>query len=216
MRLKTLCNVLLLFGGIQFAFPQEEELIPRTRDVVSVGLNISYYHPSLDNLNNAFALQEELANVPAWEEFEVSYLANASIRYTYDQTHRYSLEFGGSYLRRERDNAESLYRIYKLGLQYNYIAAKRTENSPEVYFGGGGGGLLANFFQSYNSTTGTSLLQNNWYLDFCVGMSIAPASKIGAEIEARYMYVPTLSDDNLNTSVNLTSFTIALGLVYTP
>lgn len=216
MHLKSLCCLLLVFGGSQFAFPQEEEPVPRARDVVSFGLNLAYYHPSLDDLNTAFAVQEELANVPPWEEFEVSYFVNASIRYTYEQTHRYNLEFGGSYLRRERDNAESLYRIYKLGLQYNYIAVKRSDESPEAYFGGGGGWLLANFFQSYSSETGASLLKDNWYLDFCVGMLITPASKIGTEIEARYMYVPTINDDNLNTSVNLSSFIIALGLVYTP
>lgn len=214
MLLRTLCCAILLLQGLQVACSQEEEQ-PKPKGAVSLGLSLSYYHPSLDNLNSSFASQELLGQLPAWENFEISYMANASLRYEYEQMHRFAIEFGESYFRRERDNSESLYRVYRLGAQYDYIAIKQANNRPEVYVGGGAGWILANFLRTYSNNVGSSLVKDKWYLDACAGAFYSFTPRLGTEFEVRYMFVPTISSNQLGTDLKMSSLSAGIGLVFT-
>jgi hypothetical protein len=215
MYIKTMCVVILLMCLSCILFCQTPASVPIERKL-GIGISLFYYHPNIDVLNTGFAQAESDRGLPAWKDFNVSYLVVPTISFKVDHKDIVSLQAGGSYAIRLRDVGKSYYYIWMIGGEYQHIALASSWNKlpMELRLSVGAGLMAAQFYRTYGNNVGIYAYSRKPYIDGGVAIGYDLNKRMSLNVDARYLFVPTVKFYDLQTELKLSSFMIGIGCNY--
>ena len=178
---------------------------------ISVGARFSFYGPKVDNLNTAFGALEDTIGLSRAPDFKIFSLGSANIRYAITPEHSVGIEAGFSYWKSTLANSESIVRIYTLGAQYYYSLRNRQTDFYGLDVGAGAGYLVANFERNYD-TQRISLLKKSLTANASLVGWVSPFNPLSIEVEARYVFVPTMNVGYPHSTVKLSSVVVGAGI----
>src|SRR5512140_680933 len=178
---------------------------------ISVGAKFSFYGPKVDNLNTAFGALEDTIGLSRAPNFKIFSLGTVNIRYAITPQHSVGIEAGLSYWKSTLASSESIERIYTFGAPYYYSLRNRQTEFYGLDAGAGAGLLVANFERNYD-TQRISLLKKSVTVNASLVGWVSPFNPLSIEVEARYMFVPTINVDYPHSTVKLSSVVVGAGI----
>ena len=211
--------VLLLFLPFLFpliSFGQEPQTLQRTTNLpflesFSLGVKFSYYAPKIDNVDNVFNALEDTAGLARGPRFNIFYLAGAHLLYALGTRNDVGLEGEMSLAQTKLQNVKSIERVYTIGIQYYYHLQPRRPGYYGVDVGGGAGWLVANFERDYNEGS-IAILKKSLLLNAAVQWWVSLTQQTYLELEARYLFVPTMKVDYPQTAIKMSSVVLSAGI----
>lgn len=198
-----------------FLFSQQQN--PATGSNVTVlnsiswGLKFSLYNPKVDDVSSAFEGVEDTVGLARGPRFKISYLAGANVRYSLDAHNVISIEGGLSLSRGKLQDAESIERIYSLGLQYYYRLQDRAKDFIGLDAGAGAGLLVANFERNYGDQR-IAVLKKSVSANGSLLGWFSITRHVFLEVEGRYTFVPKINVDYPNTTIKMSSVMVGAGI----
>jgi hypothetical protein len=181
---------------------------------VEVGISVFYYHPNLSDFNKGFAQLEENLALSKWSDFKIYYLALPTVIYHLDRKTQISLQAGGSFMERTREDSKSYYFLWMVGGEYRHVPLHWSKYSTALYIAVGAGFVSAKFHRSYENNIGVTESASNFYVNAGAGVSLDVTNRMGVNVDLRYLFVPTKKFDNLNSNLSLKSLMAGIGVFY--
>jgi hypothetical protein len=181
---------------------------------LDVGMSILYYNPNLSDLNTAYARMEDNFALSRWSDFDVKYLVVPTVVYHLNRKAQISLQLGGSFIERKREEIKSYYLLWTVGGEYRYIPRYWPKYSTSVYVAGGAGFVSAKFHRSYADDVQVNEFMGNFYINAGGGASINVIGRMSVNVDLRYLFIPDKQLSNLNSTLKLKSLTAGIGVFY--
>jgi hypothetical protein len=178
---------------------------------ISIGARFSFYGPKTDNLNTAFGALEDTIGLSRAPDFKIFYFGEANLRYALSPEHSVGVVFGLSLWKSKLASSESIERVYTIGAQYYYSLQNRRTEFYGLDVGAGAGWLVANFERDYDSQR-ISVLKKSMTANASLVGWVSPRHPFYLELEARYMFVPSMNVDYPQSTVKLSSVVLGAGI----
>ncbi|GEM_PF-3022221 len=212
-----LIYVILLWTALSCIVFGQKVIIAPVVNQVSIGVDLYYYHPKIDELNSSFSHMESNLGLPGWKDFNISYLVIPRITYEIDQRSQVSIQSGASYFTRFWNENKSYYYLFFIGGEYRYLAFITPSSAKypiELALSLGGGMLTSKFFRSYGQDRNIFAFGSKPYFDGGVALSYATIKQLNINLDLRYLFVPTMNYKNLSSEVKLSSLLFGIGVLY--
>lgn len=183
---------------------------------MAIGVDVFYIHPNIDEFNAGLSKVEGDLGLHMWNDFGVYYLVVPTVSYEIDQNNQLGLQAGGSFAIRTRDDGNSYYYLWMLGGQYQHTAFSTSSKKfpMDIRISIGAGLLAAQFYRSYSNDIALYAYSRKPYVDGGVTIDVKMNKRMSLNADVRYLFVPTMKFDDLQTELKLKSFMIGVGYTY--
>ncbi len=217
VKTKTICFILAVFAMNMPLIAQNTRVAVQratngVNNPLSFGLRLSYYAPKTGNVGGVFNKLEDSVGLPHGSAFHIYYLLGANLRCSLGRRNDVGVEGEVSYGQSKLSNVFSFDRLYSLNIQYYYHLQERKPGFYGIDIGGGVGWQGANFERNYgDNSRRIAVFAQALRLNGAVQWWAALSRSLYLELDARYVYVPTIRISNPQTSITMSSFQMSAG-----
>lgn len=190
---------------------QGSNVVQALTNSISVGARFSFYGPKLDNISSAFDALEDTLGLSRAPEFKIFYLAQANVRYDITAQHSVSLELGLNLSNTKLGKSETIVRAYSLGAEYYYSLKNRRTDFYGLDAGAGAAWMVSNFERNYDVQR-VSVLKKSVALNASIVGWVSPFRPLSIEVEARYLFVPSINVDYPQSTIKMSSVVLGAGI----
>ncbi len=202
--------LMLCTAATGYLFGQQTATQLRAPSPIRIDIGASWYHPTLDGLNSAFASLEDQLGLRRWPGDRIDYSVDAAVRYRFAADQDAVLEGGLSGVYRTWADDRAFNDMWRLGAGYRIATAVvPLELSGQVT----AGVLQAAFSRSYDArAVMINAVKTSWYASVGAGVGYALLSRTSLQLTLRYLYVPKLTLAAPAATVDLKALSVGLGV----